>query len=91
MVVPVVKPEANPVAVTLATLRLDEYHVTALVRFCMLPSLYTPVAVNCKVPDTHTDGLVGETVIPVKTAVVAGVTVRRVEPLTEPAVATIVA
>ena len=30
-----------------ATAELDELHVAWLVRFCVLPSLYIPVATNC--------------------------------------------
>lgn len=36
---------AKPDALIVATEGLDDVHVT--VRFCIVPSLYVPVAVNC--------------------------------------------
>ena len=44
---PVPTPVAKPVLLTLATAGADELHVTELVRFCVLPSVYVPAAVNC--------------------------------------------
>ena len=44
---PVPVPVAKPVLLTLATAGADELHVTELVRFCVLPSVYVPAAVNC--------------------------------------------
>lgn len=38
---------AKPALLTLATLEADELQLTALLRFCVLPSVYVPVAVNC--------------------------------------------
>jgi hypothetical protein len=38
---------ANPPLLTLATPGTLEVHVTELVKFCVVPSLYVPVAVNC--------------------------------------------
>ena len=48
-VVPPVRPVAQPVGVIVATAVLEELHVAELVRFCVLPSLNVPVAVNCSV------------------------------------------
>jgi len=45
-VVPVPAPVAKPVAPTVATAEFEEDQVTELVRFCVLPSLNVPVAVN---------------------------------------------
>jgi len=45
--VPTPVPVANPLPATVATVIEDEPHVTELVRVCVLPSLYVPVAVNC--------------------------------------------
>jgi hypothetical protein len=38
---------AKSVALIIATFVADELHVTLAVRFCVEPSLYVPVAVNC--------------------------------------------
>src|SRR5262249_31032945 len=43
---PVPIPEAKP-PLTLTAAALEELHVAELVRFCVLPSLKVPVAVNC--------------------------------------------
>ena len=45
-VVPAPTPVAKPDALTVAAAEFDEDHVTELVRFCVLPSLKVPVAVN---------------------------------------------
>ena len=45
-VVPPVRPVAKPAVVIVATAVLEELHVAKLVRFCVLPSLNVPVAVN---------------------------------------------
>jgi len=47
VVPPMPEPVANPPAAMVATAVADEVQFTALVRFCMLPSLYVPVAANC--------------------------------------------
>ena len=52
VVLPVFTPVASPAAVIVATLVLDEAQVTELVIFCVLPSEYVPVAVNCCVAPT---------------------------------------
>jgi hypothetical protein len=38
---------ANPEALIVAALVLDEFQVTAVVRFCEVLSEYVPVAVSC--------------------------------------------
>ena len=45
--VPTARATAAPVALTLAIAGPDEVHVAEFVRFCVLPSLYVAVAVNC--------------------------------------------
>jgi len=91
----VVEPAATEVASPLepaalliaATAALDEYQVTAVVRFCVELSEYVPVAVNClEVPRTIL-GLVG--VIAMDTSV-AGVTDNKLEPEMLPDTALIV-
>jgi hypothetical protein len=44
---PCATPVANPLMLTVAVDVDEDVQVTALVRFCMLPLLYVPVAVNC--------------------------------------------
>src|SRR5689334_17947557 len=46
VLLPAATPVANPLALTVAIEAFDEFHVTELVRFCVLPSLNVPVAVN---------------------------------------------
>jgi len=43
---PTALPVANPPVLMLTTAVFDELQVTELVRFCVLPSLNVPVAVN---------------------------------------------
>jgi hypothetical protein len=38
---------ASPPLLTVATEVADDVHVDVLVRFCVVPLLYVPVAVNC--------------------------------------------
>jgi len=38
---------ANPPALTVAIEVADDVHAAVLVRFCVVPLLYVPVAVNC--------------------------------------------
>ena len=47
VVVPADTPEASPLALIVATAGVDEFQFTWLVMFCVLPSEYVPVAVNC--------------------------------------------
>jgi len=46
-VVPGLRELASPVGLIVATATADELQATAAVRSALLPSLYTPVAVNC--------------------------------------------
>lgn len=46
VVVPVPAPVARPDALTVAIVEFDDDQVTEFVRFCVLPSLNVPVAVN---------------------------------------------
>jgi predicted nucleic acid-binding protein len=70
-----------------ATAALDEFQVTEVVRFCVEPSEYVPVAVNCLDVPSAKLGLVGVTAIETS---VAGVTVNVELPETLPDVAEIV-
>jgi hypothetical protein len=45
--VPGLSADAKPVALIVAVEVLEDAHVALLVRFCVEPSLYVPVAVNC--------------------------------------------
>ncbi len=47
MDVPAARPDANPEAEMFALLVSAEYQVTDPVIFCVVPSEYVPVAVNC--------------------------------------------
>ena len=70
----------------LATPVLPDCQVAEAVRSCVLPSVNSPVAVNCWVVPSAMDGPGGFTVIEAKAATL---TVRVVEDDTEPAVAEI--
>ena len=61
-----------------------ELHPTVFVMFWLLPSVKVPVAVNCWVVPSGICGIAGVTAIETSAA---GVTVKVVEPLVEPAVA----
>src|SRR5258708_2857640 len=61
--VPVVTPVAIPDAEMDATLAWLELHPTEGVRFCVLPFLKWPVAVNCCVLPELIDGFAGVTLI----------------------------
>jgi hypothetical protein len=91
MVVPAAAPLAKPWLPTelliVAAAALDELHVTEVVRFCVLPSVNVPVAVNCCVLPSAIEGYAGVTA---NETSAGAVTVRLVEPLTEPEVALIV-
>ena len=54
-------PFARPPAAIVATLVLEEDQVTELVRFCVLPSVSVPVAVNCWVSPAVKEGFAGVT------------------------------
>lgn len=79
---------ASPVLLTTATVAFDEVQATALVMSWLVLSEKAPVATNCWLEPRVMEGFVGVTVIETK---VAPVTVRTVEPLTEPIDAAIVA
>ena len=53
-----------------ATDGVAEAHVTWLVRFCVVPSVYVPVAVNCWVAPLAIDGFAGVTAIDCSVAAV---------------------
>ena len=88
VVCPTASPVARPVPLTLATVVVDELHVTEFVRVCVLPSLNVPVAVNCFVVPTAMLELMGVTAMDTN---VAPDTVSDAVPLTDPDVAVMVA
>jgi hypothetical protein len=59
---------ATPLLLTLATDVLSEVHVTILVRFCFVPSLYRPIAVKDSVKPFATPGAGGVTEMDCSTA-----------------------
>lgn len=61
---------ATPLEPMLTELLADEFQVTLLVRFCVLPSLYVPVAVNCCVVPLAREGFAGVTAIDTRFAAV---------------------
>src|SRR4051812_37541608 len=64
----------------LATFVSEEVQLTEFVRFCVLPSLYVPVAVYCCVVPRAIDAPAGFSAIEIND----GVTVRLVEPEIDP-------
>src|SRR5208283_3672424 len=84
VVLPAATPVARPALLMVATEGADEVQVADEVRFCLLPSLKVPVAVNCCWFPAAIDGLTGVTAIDTSTG---AVTVSPVEPLMEPEVA----
>jgi len=80
-------PLANPPLAMLATVE-DEVQLTKLVRSCLLPSLYVPVAANCWLVPLAIDALPGLTDNDTRTGTV---TANVTEPVTVPEVAVIVA
>jgi hypothetical protein len=78
----------SPALLIVAVVGVSEDHVAVLVRFCVLPSVNVPVAVNCSVVPSAIDGVAGVTAMETS---VAAVTVSVVDPLMEPVVAVIVA
>ncbi len=86
VVVPAPVAVANPVwAPIVATPVLLEFQEALVVRFCVLPSLYVPVAVNCSLEPKTPLGLEGEMAMEVR-----AITVNEVEPVTALKVAEIV-
>lgn len=71
--VPVPAPVARPDALTVATAEFEEDQVTELVRFCVVPSLKVPLAVNWSVVPFAIEVLAPEIAIDCS---VAAVTVR---------------
>jgi hypothetical protein len=67
-----------------ATAGAAELQTTELVMFCVLPSEYVPVAVNCSFIPRKIAGDCGDTEM--ETRVIA-ITVRLADPVTEPEVA----
>ena len=67
-----------------ATDVVSELHCTVVVRFCEVPSVKVPVAVNCCVVPAGIEGIAGVTAMETR---VAGVTVRLVDPTIDPEVA----
>src|ERR1700691_6712481 len=78
------RPTVLGVLLIVAVETVSEDHVAVLVRFCVLPSVNVPVAVNCCVVPSAIDGAAGVTAMETS---VAAVTVRVVDPLMEPVVA----
>ncbi len=72
---PTPTPVASPPAAIVATEVIDELQLAVFVRFCVLPSLYVPVAVNCWVAPFGMDAVPGVTAIEVSTAVTVNVAV----------------
>ena len=85
--VPTPAPVARPAALMVAVAVVPEDQVTLDVRFCVVPSLNVPVAMNCCVAPLAIDGFAGVTVIDCS---VAAVTVSKVAPLIDDDVAVIV-
>jgi hypothetical protein len=82
----VANPAPGPLAIV-ATLATDELQCELSVTSCEVPSLKLPVALNCCVVPTVTDGFAGATVMDCRVPVP---TVRVVVPVTPEAVAEIV-
>jgi hypothetical protein len=81
---PAAMPWASPLVgvelLTVASTVLEDVQVTELVRFCVLPSLYVPVATNCWVVPGAIEAFTGV----IETDTKAGATARLKEPLTAP-------
>src|ERR1700733_12704487 len=85
--VPTAAALARPPVLIVAMVVVPEVQVTVDVKFCVVPSLNIPVAVNCWVAPLAIDGFTGVTAIDCR---VAAVTVRVVEPLIDDDVAVMV-
>ena len=70
LLLPVATPVARPVAVIFATFAAELAHVAVFVRFCVLPSLNVPVAVNCTLVPLAIEELMALTVIDCRVAAV---------------------
>jgi hypothetical protein len=86
--VPTVTLCARPLLLMGADDNVSELQVAVEVKFCVVPSVKVPVAMNCCVVPNAIDGLSGVTAIDTSAA---EVTVNVVEPCTEPEVAVILA
>src|SRR5271154_1854511 len=84
--VPTPAPLARPAALIVAVVVVPEDQVTLDVRFCVVPSLNVPVAVNCWVAPLVIEGFAGVTAIDCN---VAAVTVRVADPEIDPDLALI--
>ena len=82
------RPVANPPEEIVPTPVSDEVHVAVDVRILLLPSAYTPVAINCRLAAIFIDGSVGITVMVRKSGVIATISI--VLPEIPPEVAVIV-
>ncbi len=85
---PTATPVATPLVAIVATAVEDELQLTVVVRFCVLPSLYVPVAVNAWFSPAGIEAAEGLTVMEVSTG---AVTVNAAEPLMLPEAAVMVA
>ena len=63
VVEPVLAALARPAVVIVATVTLEELQVAVLVKFCVVLSLYVPVAVNCSVVPLAIEEFAGVTAI----------------------------
>jgi hypothetical protein len=88
VVAPVATLLARPPLAIVATFGAEEPQLAELVRFCVLPSEYVPVAVNCCCVPNAIEGAAGVTAIDTNTG---AVTVNAVEPTILPEIAVIVA
>lgn len=86
--VPAIPPLANPLALIVATELADEFHTTEFVRFCVLPSVYVPVAEYCWGLSTGIEADVG---LMLSDTRAGGVTVTSVEFVIPPDAAAMVA
>ena len=78
---------AKPKLFMVATPAAEEFQVTVLERFCILPSVNAPVAVNCCALPSGMEGLVGVTAIETNAG---AVTISIIDPLIVPDFAWIV-
>jgi hypothetical protein len=86
--VPIATLCATPALLIVAVEGVSDVHVAVLVRFCVVPSVKVPVAVNCWLVPFAIDGVAGVTAIDTSAA---EVTVSVVDPVSEPEAAVIVA
>src|SRR5580704_14625666 len=70
LVIPVACAVARPVLLIVATLVLDEFHVTSPVISVVVPSVNVPIALNCPVPSERIEALFGVTAIDARFAIV---------------------